>query len=372
MKKFSLIIIAFVFIVFPAKAFSANDYSVYIAFGVGGLGWVIDGYDLNEEPGVESGDSIHGFIKNGRMIIKSNSGNRFYFPSRPGSRFNFSAPVPSDYCVGVGTSEISCQKLNRGPESLSPRLTGPARFEVNDIGCGANETGVFLSSINDDFQTGYLINSSGSSHKDYIYSGGVVDGCGGNDVIKGSGKIYGGPGNDNVSIYGDGSAVSAGPGNDRIFSSRDRIKIYGDAGSDYIESQGNGNKIYGGVGNDLIIFGGSSAAFGGPGNDNMFEQPRDSDKYKVRIYGDDGDDLIQSADGRDFLFAGAGNDQVLNGQTMIKNYVSGNFTINIFKSSGRDEINCGTGKDYAQLEKRGKGISCEKKKYFPVTVKIRN
>ncbi len=162
--------------------------------------------------------------------------------------------------------------------------------------------------------------------------------------------VYGGGGNDTISMYntrldgvlfgeGGDDILTGGYGNDLLIGGQgnDRLnggtvggndEIWGDdydpvadapllaagnpathpanrpGGNDQINSFGGNDRIYGQGGNDIINSGGGDDYInGGPGNDTI-----DGQGGHDRIYGGDGSDVISGSDGNDLLVGGAGND----------------------------------------------------------------
>ena len=162
--------------------------------------------------------------------------------------------------------------------------------------------------------------------------------------------VYGGGGNDTISMYntrldgvlfgeGGDDILTGGYGNDLLIGGQgnDRLnggtvggndEIWGDdydpvadapllaagnpathpanrpGGNDQINSFGGNDRIYGQGGNDIINSGGGDDYInGGLGNDTI-----DGQGGHDRIYGGDGSDVISGSDGNDLLVGGAGND----------------------------------------------------------------
>lgn len=145
----------------------------------------------------------------------------------------------------------------------------------------------------------------GTAFGDSIFGGSGADalaGLGGNDLIAG------GVGADAI-LAGDGADIVHGGGsNDRIHggdTSADLAdRLFGDGGDDYVDSGSGRDRDFGGAGNDTIE--------GGSGDDT--------------ILGEDGRDVLSGAEDSDLLLGGAGGD-FLNG------------------GIGRDRLNGGAGAD---------------------------
>lgn len=109
--------------------------------------------------------------------------------------------------------------------------------------------------------------------------GNLVYGGPGDDniTVRGNGRAWGQDGNDTIHADGEGARVDAGAGNDLIYGGAGRQTLTG----------GNGNDtVRGGTGNDVI--------YGSPGNDTL--------------YGNSGNDTIQGNSGNDKLYGGPGKD----------------------------------------------------------------
>jgi serralysin len=113
--------------------------------------------------------------------------------------------------------------------------------------------------------------------------GNLVYGGPGNDniTVQGKGRAWGQDGKDTISVDSEGSRVDGGAGNDLIYGGAGRQTLTGGDGNDTVR---------GGAGNDLI--------YGSPGNDIL--------------YGNSGVDTIQGNSGNDKLYGGPGKD-VLSG-----------------------------------------------------------
>jgi len=144
----------------------------------------------------------------------------------------------------------------------------------------------------------------GLGGNDLIRGGGSNDlicGAGGNDTINGGrhagqgDHLFGGPGNDRLTILVGDGAVSGGPGNDRI------------RGSDTNDS---GDDLKGGPGADVIL-GLNNAPYdndfidGGGGPDSLFGGRGDD-----VIGGGPGNDLIRGGPGEDRITGGPGRDDI--------------------------------------------------------------
>ncbi len=153
-----------------------------------------------------------------------------------------------------------------------------------------------------------------------------IDAGGGDDVISftstsdGSNRIYGGDGNDAISVAAATvRAVGGGNGNDAIAVAGEKvILVRGGAGDDAIAVAAEKVRtVRGGSGNDTISVAGQSVSrvSGGDGNDTISV----TGSRVGRIYGGDGDDTIAvTADRAGWISGGAGNDNInLNGEGLV-------------------------------------------------------
>jgi hypothetical protein len=113
----------------------------------------------------------------------------------------------------------------------------------------------------------------------FTHIGSLILGSGDDAGIAYAASVYGGPGDDDVRGFGDGTLIVGGPGDDKQLASFGDQIIQGGPGDDF---------IYGGIGNDR--------AEGGAGRDS--------------VAGGYGDDMIQSTDSdRDTVDCGPGRDR---------------------------------------------------------------
>ena len=106
-------------------------------------------------------------------------------------------------------------------------------------------------------------------------------------------------------------------GADTLFGNSHGDSLYGGGGDDAIYGNGGSDRLYGGAGNDTIrlqaFYGNGSSehalASGGTGNDRIYG----SVGSDVRLFGDDGDDIIDGLVGNDTLTGGRGADQLIGG-----------------------------------------------------------
>lgn len=96
-------------------------------------------------------------------------------------------------------------------------------------------------------------------------------------------KLYGGAGNDTITVRQTGA------------------QAYGEAGEDILYAKRSGTAIYGGDDNDTIYADSSCTAYGGAGNDTIHVNSSSN------IYGDDGDDIF-NINSHSNVYGGGGND----------------------------------------------------------------
>ncbi|MDF1840569.1 MAG: PKD domain-containing protein [Rubripirellula sp.] len=140
-----------------------------------------------------------------------------------------------------------------------------------------------------------------------------IDGGSGDDSLvggDGNDSLFGGPGNDSIVAGGSGDTVSGGDGDDRIVgNSEGNESLDGGSGNDTIIGStavdGAADSIFGGYGDDYISVGmAGDSVDGGDGNDSIF-----GGLGSESIVGGLGDDTISAgADGKDTIFGGPGND----------------------------------------------------------------
>lgn len=228
--------------------------------------------------------------------------------------------------------------------------------EGNDILYGGGQDDrIFGGSDND-----LILAGAGN---DYVEGGEGDDEVYGNDgddlIIDLSGKnaIFAGYGNDEINISNSSNLIFAGFGNDKILTSDSNLidskignLIYGEDGNDLIESGSGNDQIYGGNGADLI-FGKSGADYisGGVGNDILHgDEDNDlifGDLNNDFIYGGDGDDFIWGGDGEDSIFGEEGGDVVKAGAGDDLIYAGGG-NDKIYGENGADLIYLNSGKNY--------------------------
>jgi Ca2+-binding RTX toxin-like protein len=164
-----------------------------------------------------------------------------------------------------------------------------------------------------------------------------------NTYFNGSAAVYGGAGNDTITVEG-GASASGDDGNDSLTGG---AGLSGGAGNDTLSNSSyldggdgddlltNGTHQYGGIGNDTIqtgagangVFGdaGADSIVGGTGKD-LLSGGADNDTIRGGserdiVWGDAGEDSLYGDAGDDDLFGGAGNDSLLGGAG--NNWLSG-------------------------------------------------
>jgi ELWxxDGT repeat protein len=122
----------------------------------------------------------------------------------------------------------------------------------------------------------------------------LVFGGGGNDRITvggGRATVFGGAGNDHL---------TGGPGDDALFGEAGADTLRGAAGHDLLDGGADNDRLYGDAGDDTLWGGlGSDQLWGGAGND--------------QLYGGDGDDILKGDAGDDRLWGEAGDDTLWGG-----------------------------------------------------------
>ncbi|MDX1949100.1 MAG: calcium-binding protein [Rickettsiales bacterium] len=131
--------------------------------------------------------------------------------------------------------------------------------------------------------------------------------CTGDDYIESTGtkndRIYSGAGNDTIYAGAGDDTVYSGDGNDIIYTGLGADNVFGEAGNDTIYVSGDFNIAYGQDGNDTISI--SSA----------------SSTSLNTIYGGEGNDTITGADSEDWIYVGAGDNNVYPGTGEANDYV---------------------------------------------------
>jgi Ca2+-binding RTX toxin-like protein len=169
-----------------------------------------------------------------------------------------------------------------------------------------------------------------------------IHGFGGNDRIFGRGgddRIEGGDGDDYIEASGGNDRIYGGEGNDHItYVNQDAEggfgddSIFGEGGNDLLTDDVGNNIIEGGAGNDRI--GGSGTIRGGDGDDDIFASAYANRRLGLDVvnltYGGDGNDIISTSPGLDFVYGEAGDDRV---------------SVGVWEAVNLDVIDGGTGID---------------------------
>ena len=142
-------------------------------------------------------------------------------------------------------------------------------------------------------------------------------------------------GGDGIEIFDLGSGVdTAGAG-------RNFNIILGGSGADILKAEGYWEDVFGGSGDDTITATGKGAwLFGGTGNDTITGS--DTDWYlRERLFGGDGNDIIDGGGGRDIIYGGAGDDSLTGGSgadIFVFSEGHGTDTIQDFNAAEGDKI----------------------------------
>jgi Ca2+-binding RTX toxin-like protein len=170
---------------------------------------------------------------------------------------------------------------------------------------------ISLGDGNDGIEVGYHHGSPSDPGQ-----GATVDGGDGNDNIVGTfaSLARGGAGDDAIGLlFAD--TIEAGDGNDIVRcmqpgDSTRGVVLFGNDGDDRLQTGGAADSIYGGAGRDTIHAGaGGDLLSGGGGNDHLFAQGGHD-----RLYGGAGDDRLEALGGNDRLTGGAGADLLHGGE----------------------------------------------------------
>ena len=143
---------------------------------------------------------------------------------------------------------------------------------------------------------------------------------------------------------GDGIEIfDLGSGADTAGAGRNFNIILGGSGADILKSEGYWEDVFGGSGDDTITATGVGAwLFGGTGNDTITGS--DSDPWWApyeRLFGGDGDDVIDGRGGDDIIYGGAGDDSLTGGSgadIFVFSEGHGTDTIQDFNAAEGDKI----------------------------------
>ena len=275
-----------------------------------------------------------------------------------------------DNVTGTMTFE-NIETVLTDPEDPDPQLDGyvegTAGGDLIDAGYDGDPDGDMID--NDD---ALLPGDSGDDDVVLAFSG--------DDTViagEGSDDVYGGAGNDSISTgaadqvndhetfpgipfetgdaqLDDTDYVEGGSGEDTISTGDDADTIYGGDGADSIDGGLDDDEIYGGAGNDTvdgslngIVDGtlGNDLIFGGSGDDSLvagvdaFSDYVGDDPNLPNPYDADGNlSDPNTADGKDTVYGGIGNDTI----------ISGDDADALYGGSGEDRINAGIDDDYVE------------------------
>ncbi|NBV42876.1 calcium-binding protein, partial [bacterium] len=174
-----------------------------------------------------------------------------------------------------------------------------------------------------------------------VYSGAgndvIVTGVEDDFVSSGSGTnvVRTGAGRDR--IVSDGAdTIYAGEDDDYVSSPVDGTSnkiVFGEGGNDRVDSANADDEIHGGTGNDAIeTFGGSDIVFGDEGDDSITAGSGDD-----RAYGGSGDDAVNGGAGDDIVDGGVGDD-ALWGNTGNDHIIGGGGNDRLYGENGDDQL----------------------------------
>jgi hypothetical protein len=203
-----------------------------------------------------------------------------------------------------------------------------------------------------------------------------IRGLGGDDGIdgrEGDDCIEAGDGADYVTGDLGNDEIDGGAGNDELEGLDGSDTFFGALGDDLVRGDDGNDAIDGGDGADTLLgFGDDDSIEGGPGNDDLAGGTGGD-----LLDGDDGDDRLEgetdfllgfdllSADGRDRLLAGAGDDRIGVGSGRSNAVEAGPGADRISSANGRrDAIDCGTGRDFVRADRSDRLRGCERVQYL--------
>ena len=216
------------------------------------------------------------------------------------------------------------------PGSASPGQGGGTTFTVTQVDGTSGNDKLHVGTIGDYHLYGYAGDDS------------LVGGRGGSANI-----LEGGAGNDGYTLYQASDTVIENPngGTDTVFAYFDYtladnvetgramvngLTIYGNSGDNTLQSAVGGSTLYGAGGNDTMVgAGGNDVLYGDAGNDRLFGYAGND-----TLDGGAGDDLLYGAAGDDRLFGGTGNDRIEAGAG--KDTMTGGSGADIFTFRGGD------------------------------------
>jgi hypothetical protein len=213
-----------------------------------------------------------------------------------------------------------------------------------------------------------MLFDQGTDRGDYVVfeTAASFNGMGGNDFIIGSAfgdALAGGSGVDIIKGRGGDDVINLGDGRDDTWE-----QGQGGAGNDMIRQGSGASRLYGGQGDDVLDGGagrdllwggdGDDALYGGAGDDTLsgdagLDVMRGGEGNDVlfggtfadRLFGQGGDDHLFGGDGNDVIFGGAGNDSLVGGAG--GDQLSGD--------GGDDTLTGGTGNDQFLFRVLGAG-----------------
>ena len=199
---------------------------------------------------------------------------------------------------------------------------------------------------------------SGSRGNDTIYIHGgnnhIASGASDDDTIyaySGNGhRLNGGKGNDEIHIVDDGTKQSdnnrgdGGIGDDRLYieNGGQNHMLFGGDGEDYLSVAGDNNTLDGGNDNDtlVVVNGTNNKLSGGAGNDTLQILAGDNNE----LHGNEGDDILTGGRGADTLYGNEGNDE-LHGGAGNDTLYGGTENDILYGDAGNDALYGGAGND---------------------------
>ncbi len=186
------------------------------------------------------------------------------------------------------------------------------------LGGSGNDT--LVLDLSDD-PTSQLLKVSGHITVSSANVSGTADGFEVFSVKTGNGddRLTGGDANDSLDGGNGADMLFGGGGDDLLTLGQGAGRAYGGDGNDHITYSNPyfssvadpGDLAYGGTGNDLIQFalGGNNTGHGGTGDDTITARYDFSTTATVnRMFGEDGNDILNGGNGADHLFGGSGDD----------------------------------------------------------------
>jgi len=169
-----------------------------------------------------------------------------------------------------------------------------------------------------------------------------VTGGDGHDELVGASdldsSLYGGDGDDTITVLGGDVLVEAGDGNDTIDGGSGSDTLLGGDGNDSITGGASGDSIDGGDGVDSLDGGiGDDTLQGGDGADRL-----DGGTGNDSLNGSSGDDLLIGNTGDDIIRGGSGSDSIY-GDLLVSTRQSGDDSL--FGQGGADKLYGGGGVD---------------------------